>query len=122
MKVFNPNLIKLALVFAPLFSSLLLFGDGGASVPCEYTTEYRSQNATFTAQQLTLVEYRIDGTNIPLTTDQKVLYNNNTDWVSMSELSSFTTYQSSVDEDNTKIMGIKLINATRRIYLEFDAE
>lgn len=121
MKAYSPNLIKTAFVLVPLFSSFLLFGDGGASVPCEYTSEYQAQTAKFTAQQLTLIEYSIDGTVIPLTSDQKVRYNNNTDWVTMSDLSSFSSYHSTVDEADTKITGIKLINATRHIYLEFEA-
>ena len=121
MKAFSPNLIKTALVLVPLFSSYLLFGDGGATVPCEYTSEYQAQKAKLTAQQFNLIEYSIDCTVIPLTNDQKVRYNNNTDWVTMSDLSSYSSYQSTVDEANTKITGIKLINATRHIYLEFEA-
>ncbi len=122
MKAFNQNLIKRCIVLVPLFSSSLLFGDGGASVPCEYTSEYKAQTATLTAQHFTLIEYSVDGENIPLSSSQKVRYNNNTDWVNMSDIADFDAYHSTVDEENTRITGIKILNSTRHIYLDFESE
>lgn len=119
MRARSLNLNKKSIILLPLFSTYLLFGDGGASVPCGTTAEYKAQQATFTAQQFTLVQYSVDGVDIPLSSSKTVRYRNNTHWVSLCEISQFTSCKSTVDEDNESITGFQIVNAQRTIYLDF---
>lgn len=119
MKLLKQNTRLILLISLILFSNIV-FGDGGASVPCTDTIEYDEQIATFRKLKFSLVSYKIDGKELPLSTNLKVLYDNNTDWVGIDEIKSFSTINSKVNDDNTDIVFFEIMNSQRSIYKTFE--